>query len=388
MSSVHRLPGKPFWFCFFTDATGRRRCKSTKTADKRTAIQVCNQLQALNRRAANGTITADRARSVIESAVAEIMEASGAPLESRSIKAHFETWLESVSATKAEKTISRYRGISASLLKFLGTKANRPLATLTSQDIEHFRNSQTRKVSNASANLAVKIIGSALESAVRQGVFNRNPARNVELLKRSVGQERQPFTAAQIRELLAHAEPEWKTAVLVGAYCGLRLGDVTELEWGDLDLIHGELAVRTQKTGRTVIVPLAAPLLAHLLSLPAPHKGPVMPGLAGMPGQTRSNQFRELLVKCGMAEARTHQKRKSGRDARRETSPLSFHSLRHSLVSMLKASGASDAVAMDIAGHESASISRHYTHMPTETKRAAVDKLPDFTGGKNASVGS
>lgn len=33
----------------------------------------------------------------------------------------------------------------------------------------------------------------------------------------------------------------------------------------------------------------------------------------------------------------------------------------------------------DIVGHESVAVSRNYTHIEAETKRAALDKLPDVT---------
>jgi hypothetical protein len=36
-------------------------------------------------------------------------------------------------------------------------------------------------------------------------------------------------------------------------------------------------------------------------------------------------------------------------------------------------------VARDIIGHESEAVSRNYTHIEAETKRSALDKLPDVT---------
>jgi hypothetical protein len=46
---------------------------------------------------------------------------------------------------------------------------------------------------------------------------------------------------------------------------------------------------------------------------------------------------------------------------------------------LLKASGVSDAVAREIIGHESAAVSRTYSHIDVATLRAAIDKLPDLT---------
>src|SRR5215471_2751311 len=80
VSSVHKLPGKPNWICFYTDHKRRRRCKSTKTTDKREADRVCNELQRVEDKARSGHLTPERARKVIETAVSEIMTSLGVPL--------------------------------------------------------------------------------------------------------------------------------------------------------------------------------------------------------------------------------------------------------------------------------------------------------------------
>jgi hypothetical protein len=48
-------------------------------------------------------------------------------------------------------------------------------------------------------------------------------------------------------------------------------------------------------------------------------------------------------------------------------------------VTMLKASGLSDVFAREIVGHESAAISRQYTHLTTDDLRNAMQRLPDVT---------
>jgi len=66
----------------------------------------------------------------------------------------------------------------------------------------------------------------------------------------------------------------------------------------------------------------------------------------------------------------------------RESSEISFHSLRHSAVTMLKASGLSDVFAREIVGHDSETVSRHYTHLSTDDLRNAMQRLPDITEGE------
>jgi integrase len=94
-----------------------------------------------------------------------------------------------------------------------------------------------------------------------------------------------------------------------------------------------------------------------------------------------SNQFREILVDAGLVEPREYKTTKKGRSHAREASEISFHSLRHSAVTMLKASGLSDVFAREIVGHESAAVSRHYTHLSTDDLRNAMQRLPDVTNG-------
>jgi integrase len=172
--------------------------------------------------------------------------------------------------------------------------------------------------------------------------------------------------------------------VLFGVYIGQRLGDLAKLTWRALDLDAQEVTFMAKKTGKRLVLPLVKPLVDYLATLPAgddanafvfPHAAK-----ANRTG-TLSNRFRDVLVAAGLAEARTHRANelKAGRTAMRESAELSFHSLRHSAVTFLKAAGVSNALAMAIIGHESAAVSRSYTHMGTEDLRREMDKLPDVT---------
>ena len=89
------------------------------------------------------------------------------------------------------------------------------------------------------------------------------------------------------------------------------------------------------------------------------------------------------MLPLGLVEPRQrgHKSTGKGRDQAREASEISFHSLRHGAVTMLKAAGVSDFIAREIVGHESAAVSRQYTHLTTDDKRAAMRRLPDVTNG-------
>ena len=83
------------------------------------------------------------------------------------------------------------------------------------------------------------------------------------------------------------------------------------------------------------------------------------------------------MASVGLVPRRDHVSKGKGRDRRRTQSKITFHALRHTATSLLKNAGVSDVVARDIIGHESEAVSRQYTHIDAETKRAALDKMPD-----------
>jgi integrase len=88
------------------------------------------------------------------------------------------------------------------------------------------------------------------------------------------------------------------------------------------------------------------------------------------------SSFYGVLVAAGMAKERTKEETGKGHSQRRTVSEISFHSLSHTATSLLKNAGVPTAVAMDIIGHESEAINRHYTHIEAAAKRSALRKLP------------
>jgi integrase len=220
---------------------------------------------------------------------------------------------------------------------------------------------------------------------MRQGLLTVNPAANVKLLKSSSESKRRAFTLSEIKRILKACGDniEWRGLVLFGLYLGQRLGDLARLTWRAVDFHSDEIAFTARKTGRRIVLPLVQPLSDYLASLPASDNpdAHIFPNAAKHKRTASlSNQFREILVDAGLVEPRDYRRVTiKGRAHAREASEISFHSLRHSAVTLLKASGLSDVFAREIVGHESAAISRHYTHLSTDDLRSAMQRLPDVT---------
>jgi integrase len=375
MASVHKQAGRPYWFCAFTTADAVRHLKSTKTKVKKQALEICRAWEKAARLGRSGRLTPETAREVIAEGVADVFTASGdgEELPRSSIMGWCEKWLEAKQIETESGTHSRYEGVVTRFLDGLGAgRAKRDLCTLRTTDLQAFRDEQVRQLSRASANLSLKILRVCLGQAVKQGLLTSNPAAAVSTLRGKGESKRRPFTLAEIQRLLAAAKgTEWEGLVIVGLYTGQRLGDLVRLRWTAVDLNKGTIAFVTQKTGKRLLLPLATPLQDYFENLPstddsAAYVFPKSATVAEKRVGTLSNKFHNLLVQVGLAEPRKHEAEKEGRRGARETSELSFHSLRHSATTFLKAAGVSDVLARGIIGHDSVAVSRRYTHLETE----------------------
>ena len=181
-------------------------------------------------------------------------------------------------------------------------------------------------------------------------------------------------------------DPSWQSLIKLGIYTGQWLGDLAGLTWNDVLLNEGVIRIRSHKTNLKIEIPIVGPLQERLLALHSRNgSARFLHPQAGtkMRGQRRrtnslSNDFIAILVDAGLREKRTHQGRGIRRSGARAPSDLSFHSLRHSAVSMLKHAGVPDAVVMELVGHESAAMSARYTHTGTEQLAQAIQKLPSL----------
>src|SRR5438477_7338812 len=391
MPSIHRQRGRPYWFCAFSiwnpeTLTSRRVFRSTKTRDKKQALEICRAWHKAALKARNGKLTVDAAREVIAQGVSDVFTAANIEsLPSASVKSWCETWLEAKSIEVEETTHLRYKRVIERFTDFLGeAKSKRDLSTLQASDVARFRDREAKELSRSTANLGVKVLRICLGEAVRQGLLAVNPAVRVKLLKSTAESKRRAFTLDEIKRILraCRDDTEWRGLVLFGLYLGQRLGDLAKLTWRAVGLDTGEVAFSTRKTGRRIVLPLVQPLADYLASLPASDNPNafIFPRTASAKRTASlSNQFREILVEAGLVEPRGHEATGKGHSQARETSEISFHSLRHSAVTMLKASGVSDVLAREIVGHESAAVSRQYTHLTTDDLRHAMQRLPDVT---------
>jgi integrase len=149
------------------------------------------------------------------------------------VGAFLERWLEDVvKPTKRERTYWGYRSIvERELVPAFGAV---PLVSLSRRDVQAWVNRQT--CAPMTTRHRLDCLRGALSRAVRWGLIDTNPAKEIDLpvVPRRTVRAMSPDDA---RALLAAVEGEWfAPLVTVALYTGLRQGELLGLRWEDVNL--------------------------------------------------------------------------------------------------------------------------------------------------------
>ncbi len=364
----------PYWYAVFRGPDGGRVWKSTKARNRQKALGIAMEWEKAARQARAGVLVEAQARKVL-SEITCIMR--GEPLKFFSVREWMDEWLANKVGSKADATHARYRGITQRFLESMGKRAEGNLAAVQPSDVSAFREQERKNgKSPQTCNFAVHVIGGAFNAAKRLGYIDVNPCHALEPIRQArPGRDR--FAPNQIAALFAAAQGDWKGAILVGYYAGLRLQDIASLTWSNVDVQKRLLRFVPGKTsgqGRELVVPMHPELEAYLLSLDAPDDASraVFSELNGRDTSSLSKSFSRIMDAAKIDNRQVRSARGQGRSVR----ALSFHSLRHSFNSALADGGVVTEIRQELAGQSSEEVNRQYTHREISRLRSAVNVIP------------
>jgi integrase len=309
------------------------------------------------------------------------------PLPEVSLRAFCTGWLQTKKAEVKPATYEFYSGSCTKFLLHLGELADSGnLSALTKELLLSYRTSLSRLVGPRTVNHHLVVIRMLCKAARRDGLIADDPSEFVGSVKREdTSSKRRAFTVAELEPLIETADPEWRSMILFGLYTGQRLRDVATLSWANIDLARGELRMVAAKTGTRLILPLAAPLRAHIESLTGSDDpaGYLHPRAAQAKTSARlSYEFSKLLIQAGLQQ-KPHSRTAAEHTERHVLHELSFHSLRHTTVSLLHESGVAQATAQAFVGHSSAEVQQRYVHVGRDVLQQAANSLPVISRGKD-----
>jgi integrase len=243
-----------------------------------------------------------------------------------------------------------------------------------------------RGLAPATVQKAYQLLGKVMGAAVDAGMLAQSPCRRVPLPK--VEREEMRFlTPAEVADLAETIRPRYRALVLVGAYGGLRIGELAGLRRSRVDLLRGTVTLaeivvevrgvlqigppKTRASRRTVGLPrFVVEELADHLAEPGDPEGFVFTAPQG--GPLRVTAFRARVWRPAT--------RAAGLDG------LRIHDLRHTAVALWIAAlwiaaGANPKEVAARAGHASVSFTLdRYGHLYLEADTALRDRLDALYG--------
>jgi integrase len=289
---------------------------------------------------------------------------------------YVEQWLVERPAPLRPRTAELYRGLLR--LHIEPTFGPVHLNRITSATVRSWHASlRQRGVGDSTVAKAYRLLKGILNTAVEDDLIGRNPCR-----LRHAGterpEERRPPSLAELEAIAAAIEPRFRALVLLGAWSGLRYGELAGLTRQRIDPLHGVIHVREQLVqtadGGRFLAPPKTNAGVRTVALP-PHLWPEVevhlttyvddsPAallFVGPKGASleRSN-FRTVWLRA---------LRDAGLPAYR------FHDLRHLAATLAAVSGATTRELMSRMGHSSPRAAMIYQHATADRDRAVAEAM-------------
>jgi integrase len=273
-------------------------------------------------------------------------------------KVTFAAWLETWWTTATDlrpSTRARDRSYFNSLI--LPQFGAMPLAAITQPAVQAWVGHLiARGLAAETVVKAYQLLGRTMTAAVNADMLARSPCRAVRLPKIE-RQEMRFLTPTEVAHLADAVGPRYRALVLLGAYGGLRIGELAGLRRGRINLLRGTVDVaeivvevkgklfvgppKTRAGRRTIGLPRAVveELATHMGSLGAADAHVFTSDKGGI---LRTSNFRTKVWLPSVHAA--------------ELAPLRPHDLRHTAVALWIAAGANPKEVSVRAGHTSVSF--------------------------------
>lgn len=248
----------------------------------------------------------------------------------------------------------------------IGTRAMKDIAPIHLQRIRKDMEDEGRAA--RSVNYAFSVIRQVFNFANKNGLYSGEwpgSKRAVPMVKkdnrrmRYLTREEAGALLASLREKSADVHD----MTLLSLHCGLRAGEIFNLEWTDIDLEHGTVFLRDTKSGRNRHAYMTNAVKKMLSGRPRDAEK-VFPSKGRGRIERISKTFNRTVGELKLNEGVTDPRQK-----------IVFHSCRHTYASWLVEGGTDLFVVKELLGHEQISQTVRYSHLRENHLRNAVRNL-------------
>jgi integrase len=300
--------------------------------------------------------------------------------ESVSLTEFFETqYLPIAEADKKPRTVEREAGLFRMYIKpILGSMAMKDVSSFHMERLK--KDMAAKGQSPRSIEYCLSVIRQIFNTAKRLKVFTGdNPTTDVKFPKPDNGRMRY-LTNEEANLLLATLKERSQDVhdiTLLSLHCGLRMGEIFNLAWADIDLTNGRLTIRDAKAGSryAFLTGQAADML----------KGRDK-------GKPSDYVFRSTtggkITKISHTFFRTVEELELNKGITDPRQKVCFHTCRHSYASWLVEQGQDLYTVQRLLGHKTSVMTQRYSHIAeNKFKEAARALSAAINAGQKENAG-
>jgi integrase len=160
-------------------------------------------------------------------------------------------------------------------------------------------------------------------------------------------------------ELFRHIDGTLRNIVICALQTGMRLNEILNLKWEQIDLKRGFIELLETKSGRRRQIPISETLRKTLNEIPQTTYHVFVKKTTLQPIKDFRASFNTALKKAGIKDFR-------------------FHDLRHTVATRMVESGIDLIVVQEILGHATIQTTMRYAHPVPERKLKAIASLDAY----------
>lgn len=331
----------PVWWISFV-CNGTRYRQSTGTADRKLA---------------------QRIQDNVKGEIAQGKWFERLPGEEKTFREMMEKYLTEHASKKA--SARSFAGYSKNLISFFGDCI---LTEITPKAISEYKMKRREDgVKPATINRELAAMKKAFNLALKEWEWvKENPVMKVSMEQENNKRDR--WLRDDEEKRLLRACPPWLQELEVFALnTGMRLSEILELKWNEVDLSRMTVTVIRSKNGEKRTIPINGTALQLLSKKYLVHSGRsefVFP-----------SQAQTMISKYNVGRAFR------GAIVKAEVKDLHFHDLRHTFATRLVQAGQDLYKVQKLLGHKSAAMTQRYAHHYPESLRGAVAVLDNSNDG-------
>ena len=274
------------------------------------------------------------------------------------------SWYAEAEPAMRPKSVESLRWqLSNHLLPFF---AKHLLDEITVAEVDRYRTEKLseERLAASSINKTLRLLGQIMDAAVERELVDRNPmwinrrrryvraaGPNRTHLSRAVHIQALLDAAGDLDQGAPHGHRSRRAMLSTLVFAGLRISELLEVRWGDVDVAGGRLTVRRGKTPAAAREIVLLPALTEELGMlratcPARAHRLVFAGARG--GRWTAENLRRRVLRPSVARANDRLEA-AGHDSLPQ--PVTHHSLRRTFASVMFAIGRTPPEVMDALGH-------------------------------------